>query len=67
MKEAPTFAGRERAIWPFRLWGVRHVRYLFCLVRVNFWAQAWARYGIGLGVPNDSDMKVLDAIWKGER
>lgn len=50
-----------------RLWGIRHVRYLFYLSRVHAWARAWARVGIGLGVPNDSDMRFLDEIWRGKQ
>ena len=34
--------------------------------RVQRHATRWARVGIGLGVPNQSDLDVLDAIWRGE-
>ncbi len=57
----------DRAAWPFRLWGVRHVRWLFCSWRVNVWARQWGKVGIGLGIAHPSDTAVLDAIWRGER
>jgi hypothetical protein len=50
-----------------RLWGIRHVRWLWLNYRVWKWANDCAKMGLGLGYPNDSDLKVLDAIWAGER
>jgi hypothetical protein len=67
MKTPALVVDERRASWPFRQWGIRHFRYLYCRWRVRMWAAHWGGVGIGLGVPNDSDMKVLDAIWRGER
>lgn len=65
--ETPRLELEHRASWPLRLWGVRHVRWLFHMFRVNAWARAWGSVGIGLGIPHPSDVAVLDAIWRGER
>jgi len=50
-----------------RLWGIRHLRWAWGSYRVHRWARMWAQSGIGLGIPNSADLKVLDAIWRGER
>jgi hypothetical protein len=48
--------------WPI----IRHVRW-FCLsYRVHRWAAQWGAMGIGLGHPNESDLKTLNDIWRGE-
>jgi hypothetical protein len=49
-----------------RVWGVRHVRWMWLHYRVHRWARIWGSVGIGLGSPNESDLRVLDAIWRGE-
>lgn len=49
-----------------RLWGIRHVRWLWKAVRVWHWAAAWGRAGIGMGVPNPADLQYLDLVWRGE-
>lgn len=49
-----------------RLWGVRHIRFVFLSWRIHRWARAWARGGIGLGHPNPADLDWLEAIWRGE-
>lgn len=49
-----------------KLWGVRHVRWLWLSYRVHSFAQQCASVGLGLGFPNDSDLRVLDMIWKGK-
>ena len=49
-----------------RLWGVRHIRWLWLGWRVHVWAWRWAEMGVGLGYPNESDLKTIDAIWRGE-
>ena len=64
---APPLHDPARESWPLRLPGIRHVRWLFCSWRVAVWARTWAQHGVGLGVPNESDRRVLDAIWRGER
>ena len=48
--------------WPI----IRHIRWLYGSWAVQRYARKWARAGIGLGVPNESDLRVLDAIWRGE-
>lgn len=50
-----------------RLWGIRHIRCLWLGWRVHRWARMWGECGIGPGVPNESDLRVLDAIWRGEQ
>lgn len=49
-----------------RCWGIRHLRYFILRRRVERWAAMWGRCGIGLGFMNESDARVLDAIWRGE-
>lgn len=49
-----------------RLWGVRHIRWLWLSWRVHQFARQCAGIGLGLGCPNESDLKVLDAIWRGD-
>lgn len=49
--------------WPV----VRHIRWLWGSWRVHRHAAMCAGVGLGLGVPNESDLRVLDAIWYGER
>lgn len=49
-----------------RLWGIRHLRYWWNRRRLYAWAEACAQFGLGLGRPNPSDLKHLDAIWRGE-
>jgi hypothetical protein len=48
-----------------RLWGIRHLRFFWYARRVDRWAEMWSRAGIGLGVPNESDIRWLDDIWRG--
>ena len=48
--------------WPI----IRHLRYFWGCWRVHQFAAAWGRAGIGLGVPNESDLRYLDAMWRGE-
>jgi hypothetical protein len=48
--------------WPV----IRHVRYWWLNYRVHMWAWNWGRMGIGLGWPNDYDLKVLRDIWDGK-
>ena len=50
-----------------RLWGIRHLRWLYYAWQLERWARHWAQLGIGLGYPNQSDIEVLNAIWRGER
>ncbi|MBB5987428.1 hypothetical protein [Sphingobium lignivorans] len=50
-----------------KLWGIRHVRFLWNRWLVFRHARAWGRMGIGLGYPNQTDLDVLDMIWRGER
>jgi hypothetical protein len=48
-----------------RLWGLRHLRWLYYTIRVHRFARAWGAIGIGLGVPNEADLRHLQAIWEG--
>lgn len=50
-----------------RWWGIRHIRWFYLSWRVHKFAWECAQIGLGLGIPNDSDYRVLDAIWRGER
>lgn len=49
-----------------RWWGIRHIRFFWLSYHVHLHAQRWAQLGIGLGIPNESDFKYLDAVWRGE-
>lgn len=47
-----------------RLWGVRHLRYVWLRFRFELW---WARVGHMFGAfPNPADLEFLDAVWRGE-
>jgi hypothetical protein len=50
-----------------RWWGIRHLRYWWYARQVARWARYWGEHGIGIGVPHQADLVVLDAIWRGER
>jgi hypothetical protein len=50
----------------FRLFGIRHIRYLYARWRLYRWVDECAAMGLGLGEPNPSDLAYLDAIWRGE-
>lgn len=47
--------------WPI----IRHIRWVYLSYRVHQWARACGRMGLGLGVPHDSDLRHLQAIWDG--
>ena len=49
-----------------RWWGIRHVRCIWHARRVYRWAREWSYHGIGLGIPNEYDLRVLDDIWAGK-
>jgi hypothetical protein len=48
--------------WPI----IRHARWLWASWRVHRWAALCGSVGLGLGVPNESDLRHLDMIWRGE-
>lgn len=48
-----------------RLWGIRHIRYVWLRYQVYRWAWLWGQHGIGLGWPNAADLRELDRIWQG--
>lgn len=48
--------------WPI----IRHIRWFIGSWLVWRHARRWGSLGIGLGVPNESDLRVLDAIWRGD-
>lgn len=49
-----------------RLWGIRHIRWYYLCVRLNFFLQRWASMGF-LPVANEHDIKFLDDVWAGKR
>jgi hypothetical protein len=55
----------HKAVWPFRLWGIRHIRWLYLMNKVEGQAANFASIGIGFGRPNQSDLWVLYAIRRG--
>jgi hypothetical protein len=56
----------SKAPWPLRLWGIRHIRWLWLSYCVHSWAAKWGAMGIGLGFPNEADMKALEKVRRGE-
>lgn len=48
--------------WPL----IRHVRWWWLNIQVHRWARMWARHGIGLGFPHETDIAYLDKVWRGE-
>jgi len=51
--------------WPFKLWGIRHIRWMWLTNQVYQAADRWAAMGIGFGGPNQYDRWVLYAIFRG--
>ena len=49
-----------------KLWGIRHVRYYWLSWKAFSFAQDMAQIGLGLGIPNESDIRYLDAVWRGD-
>lgn len=49
-----------------RLWGIRHVRWLYYTWRVHQFAWQCGLMGLGMGTPNPSDLRHLDRIKNGE-
>ncbi len=45
---------------------IRHIRYWILRYRVERWAWTWGQAGIGLGYPNEADLRQLDRVWRGE-
>lgn len=46
-----------------RWWGIRHVRWLYLSARFAWW---WENFGSRYFlVPNESDIRLLDAVWDG--
>lgn len=65
MVDAPRHPGRKEIAvkrWPI----IRHIRYYWLSYRVHLWAMNWGSVGIGLGWPNESDLRWLDDIWRGK-
>ena len=48
-----------------KLWGVRHIRWMWLTNQVYQAADRWAAMGIGFGGPNQYDRWVLYAIYRG--
>jgi hypothetical protein len=49
-----------------RLWGIRHVRYVYHAYRLTKWVEFWHRT-TGALVIHPSDRDYLDDIWYGRR
>lgn len=47
-----------------RLWGIRHIRWLWYSIQLARWLGLWAPYGYLHASPADLDY--LDAVWKGD-
>lgn len=46
-----------------RIWGIRHVRFLYHAWLFRRWTRLWSDLGY---VANRADLDYLDAIWKGD-
>jgi hypothetical protein len=53
--------------WPLKLWGIRHIRWMWLTNQVYQAADRWAAMGIGFGGPNQYDRWVLYAIYRGDQ
>lgn len=51
--------------WLKRRWGIRHFRWAVLTVRCHEFADDCRQAGIGMGVPNEADIKYLDLVWQG--
>jgi len=51
--------------WPFRLPVIRWFRATYHTIRVHYFAGQWASAGVGLGPPNQRDLWVIYAIYRG--
>lgn len=49
-----------------RLWGIRHLRAIYLHMVVHERAEQLSRFGIGIGVPNQSDLDFIDKVRRGE-
>lgn len=47
-----------------RCWGVRHLRYAWCRVRLEY--HLFLYHGTDLRMPSMKDLDMLDAIWEGK-
>lgn len=54
-----------RAAWPFRIWGIRHIRAVLHNALAIDTAQQWAKIGLGVGEINLYDRWVIYAISRG--
>lgn len=57
--------GLPAVAWPYRLWGIRHLRFYWHSYRTHRAASQWAAIGIGVGGPNPYDLWRLYAIFRG--
>lgn len=55
----------EKAAWPFRLWGVRHIRALILTYKINRHYDMWRSMGM-LPSYASSDWEIVDRIRAGE-
>lgn len=44
-------------------WGIRHVRWFYLSIRFQMW---WRQMSHLFIAPNESDIRYLDAVWRGE-
>jgi hypothetical protein len=45
---------------------IRHIRYWWLRYQVYRWAWHWGQIGIGMGYPNEADLRQLERIWRGD-
>lgn len=50
----------------YRLPIIRHIRFYWHSWRLHLWVMSWCSVGIGMGIPNKSDIDHLEKIWRGE-
>jgi hypothetical protein len=50
-----------------RWWGIRHIRWLIAAWQLARWVDQCAELGLGMGVPNPSDVRALRDIREGRR
>lgn len=54
-----------KVAWPWRIWGIRHLRATWHAVWTQHTASQWAASGVGTGHVNQYDVWRLYAIYRG--